>query len=411
MTGQTIDPTARLAHIARFEPEIRAFTACDPARIEADLRTAPAGPLSGRLVGVKDIIDTAHYPTGYGSDIYAGHRATGDAACVALLRAAGATMAGKTVTTEFAFFRPGPTTNPFDPARTPGGSSSGSAAAVAMGMVDIGIASQTAASLTRPASYCGVVGFKPTYGRYALSGVRALAPSFDALGTITPDVATAIAADAVLAAPVPAASTIVPRAPARIGICRTPWWHEAEDGTRMAMAEAERIFGAHTTVEMVEMDEFAAAADLHITIMSFEAAQALAWEYQARREACSPQIVGLIEAGRAITRATYEHAQNEAATLRTRAAALFTRHDMLVAPAAPGEAPLRTQGTGSPIFSRLWTLLYLPTLTLSGLVGPSGLPVGIQCLGPHGGDKTLLGHALWAEWLLPSRPLPSSLKS
>ncbi|MFS3135384.1 amidase [Gluconacetobacter sacchari] len=411
MTGQTIDPTARIAHIARFEPGIQAFAAHDPDRLEQDLATAPPGPLNGRLVGVKDIVDTQHYPTGYGSEIYAGHRATGDAACVALLRAAGASMAGKTVTTEFAFFRPGPTTNPFDPARTPGGSSSGSAAAVAMGMVDIGIASQTAASLTRPASYCGVVGFKPTYGRYALSGVKALGPSFDALGTITPDVATAIAADAVLAAPVPATLPVSPRAPARIGICRTPWWNEAEEGTRMAMEEAERLFGAHTAVETVQMDDFAAAADLHVTIMSFEAAQALAWEYQARRDMCSPQIVGLIEAGRKITRAAYEQAQTQAADLRRRAAALFAQYDMLVAPAAPGEAPLRSQGTGSPIFSRLWTLLYLPTVTLPGLLGPSGLPVGIQCLAPHGTDHALLGHALWAEALLPARPMPPALKS
>ncbi|NVN13432.1 amidase family protein, partial [Nguyenibacter vanlangensis] len=199
-----------LTRIAACEAGIRAFSAHDPALLRREAAQAPDGPLAGVAVGAKDIIGTEDYPTGYGSAIYDGFHTRADATCVALLRAAGAVCAGKTVTTEFAFFRPGPTVNPFDPSRTPGGSSSGSAAAVATGMVDIGLASQTAASLTRPASYCGIVGFKPSYGRYALAGVKALAPSFDTLGTLTRDVAMAARADAVLKGPLPGTPATMP---------------------------------------------------------------------------------------------------------------------------------------------------------------------------------------------------------
>ncbi|MFS3137541.1 amidase [Gluconacetobacter sacchari] len=395
-----------LARIAAREARIRAFSAHDPALLRREAACAPAGPLAGLAIGVKDIIATEDYPTGYGSPIYDGFHTGADAACVALLRAAGALCAGKTVTTEFAFFRAGPTVNPFDAARTPGGSSSGSAAAVATGMADIGLASQTAASLTRPASYCGIVGFKPSYGRYALAGVKALAPSFDTLGTLTRDVATAARADAVLKGPLPGAPATTPRAPARIGLCHTPWWNEAEDGTRRAMSRATALLAAHAAIEPVDLAPFATGCDLHATIMGYEAAQALAWEYRARRALLSPQIAGLIESGQRIGDDTYRAALVAARALRARAADLFGRYDVLLAPAAPGEAPLADTGTGSPRFSRLWTLLRLPTVTLPGFAGPSGLPVGVQLLGPRDGDERLLGHAAWAEALFPARGTP-----
>ncbi|GBQ94899.1 amidase [Acetobacter nitrogenifigens DSM 23921 = NBRC 105050] len=396
----------KLSRIDHFDSSVRAFSAYDPGRAGVAAQRPGDGVLSGLVVGVKDIIDTEDYPTTYGSGIYENHRSRGDAACVTLLRSAGAVVAGKTVTTEFAFFRPGPTVNPFDGARTPGGSSSGSAAAVAAGMIDIGLASQTAASLTRPASYCGVVGFKPSYGRYALSGVKALGPSFDALGVITPDVKIAALADSVLQGPVPTPVALTPSRPSRIGVCRTPWWREAEEGTRMAMASASDLLRDETSMEEVDLSDFVEANDLHVTIMSYEAAQALAWEYQERRNLLSPQIIGLIEAGRKISRSTYVAATEKASALRRRMDAVLDRYDVLLAPAAPGEAPLRENGTGAPTFSRMWTLLHLPSLTLPGLTGPAGLPVGVQLVGRMGDDAGLLEYGAWAEAIFPPRPLP-----
>ena len=397
---------ALISRLETCEPEVRAFTTYDPVRIRADAATACSGPLSGLSVGVKDIIDMAGYVTAHGSPIYDGNMARADAACVTQLRQAGALCAGKTVTTEFAFFRPGPTVNPHDPTRTPGGSSSGSAAAVAAGVIDIGLASQTAASLTRPASYCGTVGFKPSYGRYAAAGVKSLAPSFDTLGTLTRDVATAALADAVLKGPVAAAVTLTPTAPERVLLCRTPHWGEADDSTRMVVEKAASLFAAHVPVVEQDMSAFADAAALHITIMSYEAAQALAWEYTARHNLLSPQIAGLLEAGRTISYATYRAALEQAEQLRDQMAALATPGTVLLAPAAPGEAPRLSEGTGSPVFSRVWTLLRLPTVTLPGLVGATGLPVGVQLLAAFGADEALLDHAAWAETILPARPVP-----
>lgn len=408
MDDKPLDLAARaVARIERHEARVRAFTSYDPARIRLQAEEAPDGPLRGLSVGVKDIIETRDYPTTHGSPIYAANHPSSDAACVALLRQAGALCVGKTVTTEFAFFRPGATVNPYDVARTPGGSSSGSAAAVAAGMIDLGLASQTAASLTRPASYCGIVGFKPSYGRYALAGVKSLAPSFDTLGTLAADVETVARADAVLKGPVPAATTLAARPPARIGVCRTPWWSHAEPGTRAAMEVAGACFRAHAHVEDVDLSDYALAADMHVTIMSYEAAQSLAWEYAARKERLSPQITQLIETGRAIAYDTYRDALRQAATLRERIAGVFDGFDVLLAPAAPGEAPLRETGTGNPIFSRLWTLLRLPTVTLPGLTGENGLPVGVQLLARLDADNDLLDWSAWAEKILPQRPRPA----
>ena len=409
MSGQQVSssgpesPVERaLRTIERLDGQVGAFVTGDPERARMRGRIA-TGPLTGLTLGVKDIIDTADAPTSYGSPIYAGYQPLADAACVALLEAAGAVSVGKTVTTEFAFFRPGTTRNPHDLTRTPGGSSSGSAAAVACGMVDLALGSQTAASLTRPASYCGVVGFKPSFGRYALAGVKGLAPSFDTLGTIAADVATVIAADGVLAGPAPTPRRISAAAPPRVGVCRTPWWERGEAGMQAALMQAASLFAAHTTVEDVELGAFADGADLHILIMGYEAAQSLAWEYHRHKEMLSPEISRLIEAGRGITEAEYRTAVARAEEARRRAVDLFERYDVLLAPAAPGEAPAGHGGTGDPVFSRLWTLLRLPTVTLPGLVGEAGLPVGVQLLGSLGGDLPLLTYALWAERLLPPR--------
>lgn len=393
--------------INKHEGKIHAFTQYNPEQIRRDAAYLSAGPLTGMSVGVKDIVETEAYFTEYGSGIYKNNQSRADAACVTLLKQAGALVAGKTVTTEFAFFQPGPTVNPYDTARTPGGSSSGSAAAVACGMVDIGIASQTAASLTRPASYCGIVGFKPSYARYNAAGVKYLAPSFDALGVVTRDVTSAIKADNVLKGPKPASVELPLQKPKRIGFCKTPWWSQGDADMHQALQSAADLFAQHTSLEDVDLADFEEGADLHLTIMSYEAAQSLAWEYIAKREQISPQIAALIKAGQAITRQDYEEALAKAQNLRQKADILFEMYDVLLAPAAPGGAPLLEEGTGSPLFSRLWTLLYLPSLTLPGMVNKAGLPIGVQFLGRYGADEALLSYGLWAEQILPDRPLCS----
>ena len=404
MTHPVLSPVAAaLDRIAQLDPEIGAFVCVDA---DAAARTMPSGPLSGMTVGVKDIIAARAFPTSYGSPIYEGFRTRQDAACVALLEAAGAVSLGKTVTTEFAFFRPGGTRNPFDASRTPGGSSSGSAAAVATGMVTLGLASQTAASLTRPASYCGIVGFKPSFGRYSLEGVKGLAPSFDTLGLLAATVDDIAAADAVLTGPVPGAVTLAARAPRRIGFCRTPWWDRGEPGMHHALEAAVARLQREVEIEPVDLSPLGHTASLHATIMGYEAAQALAWEYGAHRDRLSPQIIGLIESGRATPRTDYLDALEAAKRARGWIESVFERYDLLLAPAAGGEAPVGLGATGDPIFSRMWTLLRLPTITLPGLTGAAGLPIGIQLLGRLGADAALLDHASWVADRLPPRPIP-----
>lgn len=392
--------------IAAHEPKIRAFAAYDAALVQ-DTATGDSGlPLSGLAIGVKDIIDALPYPTSSGSPLYSGRIPAKDAAAVAQLRAAGGVVMGKTVTTEFAFFTPGPTRNPHDPDRTPGGSSSGSAAAVAAGFIDAGLGSQTAASITRPASYCGVVGFKPSFGCYSLAGVGGLAPSFDTLGLLARDVTTAAAVHAVLAGPVPSAAVARPVPPVRIGLCRTPWWPKAEQATQEAMTGAAQAFSAVVAVDEIDLSAFADGARLHAEIMAFEAAQTLATELQTQPDGLSPVLMSMLQAGMKTDRGDHCRNLRQASDLRDRIAGLFDRYDLLLAPAAPGEAPQGLGATGDPVFSRLWSLLHLPTITLPGFTGPAGMPVGIQVLAAINEDEKLLGHALWAEQLLPARPLP-----
>jgi Asp-tRNA(Asn)/Glu-tRNA(Gln) amidotransferase A subunit family amidase len=406
---------ACLARIDAFEPALQAFQSLDAEQaLVAAVAMDKGGknlPLAGLALGVKDIIDAVPYPTGCGSPIHAERVPRADAACVAQLRAAGAVVLGKTVTTEFAFFSPGPTRNPHDGKRTPGGSSSGSAAATAAGFIDAGLGSQTAASITRPASFCGVVGFKPSFGTYSLAGVKGLSPSFDTLGALTRDATIMAAVHAVLANPIPAAPVAESIAPRRVGICRTPWWDKAEQATRDAIAGAAKVFSTEAIVEDVNMDAFADAATVHAAIMTFEAAQGLAAEMAVGREKLSPVLFGMLETGMRITRDEHVWNLRRATELRKEVQALTDRYDVLVAPAATGEAPVGLAATGDPIFSRVWTLLRLPAITLPGFIGPNRMPVGIQLISRLHDDERLLAHALWAERLLPKAPAPTAYRS
>jgi Asp-tRNA(Asn)/Glu-tRNA(Gln) amidotransferase A subunit family amidase len=397
---------ACLERIARREAQVHAWAWLDPAAALASARQRdqqpPAGPLHGVPIAVKDIMDTVDMPTGYGSPIYQRNRPSWDASCVAMARRAGAVILGKTVSTEFAYFAPGSTANPRNLLHTPGGSSSGSAAAVADGMVPAGFGTQTAASVTRPASYCGVVGYKASLGGFNLAGIKAFAPAFDSLGTLTRDVHDAQWLRwALLGKPGSPDGGMRSTTP-RIGICRTPWWAGADpDCQRAIESAAQALAAAGALVADVELPvHFDQLATHHKTLMAYEAAHSLAFEYDSHKAALSPQLRQLIEDGMAVRREQYLATQQIAALAREQFAHWMNDWDALLAPSATGAAPLGLYATGDPLFSRMWTLLGLPSVTLPGASAANGLPIGVQLICRIGEDEQLLATARWAEPLI-----------
>jgi Asp-tRNA(Asn)/Glu-tRNA(Gln) amidotransferase A subunit family amidase len=342
-------------------------------------------------------MDTTGLATAYGSAIYRWHVPKADASCVALAREAGAIVIGKTVTTEFANLTPGPTVNPHNSAHTPGGSSSGSAAAVADGHVSLGFGTQTAGSVIRPASFCGVAGFKPSFNRHAVAGVKPVSQSLDTIGWF----ATCVEDLALMRCGLLGedfAPLRLGRAP-RIGLCRTHEWRHASPDTVEAVEAAAATFAAAgaTVREIVLPEVFAQLARDQITIMFYEAHRALAWERTAHRAELSPALAERLAEGGTTSIDDYEMAQARAAAARMALDEVFSELDVLLAPSAPGEAPRGLASTGDPIFNRIWTLLGAPCVNLPGFVGRQGLPVGVQLVGPIGADRAVLAHARWAE--------------
>jgi Asp-tRNA(Asn)/Glu-tRNA(Gln) amidotransferase A subunit family amidase len=391
-----------LSRIAERDPQIQAWEilASDAIEQARQIDALPSRPLlCGLPVGIKDLIDTADLPTSYGSPIYAGHRPKADAACVAALRAAGAVILGKTVTTEFAAFRGSKTRNPRDPTRTPGGSSSGSAAAVADRMVPAALGSQTAGSVIRPASFCGTVGWKPTFGTYDLRGVHPLAPSLDTLGFLVRQVADVPWIGAALSgARGPAPIAELPRAP-RLGLCRTDQWEKAEPATRRLVEQAAaRLERAGSEVR--ELEAFAGLADTQAVIMSAEAAVSLRAEREQHDEQLSEQFRSFLLEGEHCPPQRLREARERAENGRHEAPRVFAEVDALITLAAAGEALLGLASTGDPAFCRVWTLLGCPCISLPVLTGPAGLPVGLQLVGARGTDDRLLAVAAWVERVL-----------
>ncbi|MDP1899028.1 MAG: amidase [Rubrivivax sp.] len=393
---------ACLARIAEREPELQAFVVVDAEGALAQARALDAGALRGLLhglpLGVKDLFDTAELPTAYGSPIYAGHRPAADAAAVALCREAGAVVLGKTVTTEFATFHPGPTRNPHHPEHTPGGSSSGSAAAVAAAMVPLALGTQTAASVIRPAAFCGVVGYKPSFGRVSRAGVKSLSETLDTVGGFGHGVRDAALLGAVLTGDLRLLQWQDAAAP-RIGLCPTPEWPQADADTQATWAQAVAALAplAAEWVDAALPAGFATLVPLHKAIMAHEAARALAHERLRHREQLSPALRSLLDDGLAVSGQVQAANQAAAAPLRQQMDALFARHDVLLAPSTLGTAPAGLQATGDPLFCRAWTLLGLPCVHLPFSRGANGLPVGLQLVGRHGDDHRLLA---WAEWAM-----------
>jgi len=380
-----------LARIAEREPVVQAWEALDAEAAIAEARRIDAlrdrPPLYGLPIGVKDLIDTADLPTAYGSPIHRGHQPSHDAESVRRLREAGAIVLGKTVTTEFAVYSPGKTRNPHDPSRTPGGSSSGSAAAVADGMVPAALGSQTAGSVIRPASYCGVMGFKPSFGLLPLEGVHPLAPSLDTLGLFVRALD-----DIPLLVSVLAASPLQIRpAHPRLGFCRTEAWAHAALETQTAVEQAAKALGAR---DVDTGASFAGLIDAQIAIMGAEAAETLGDEPEER---LSPKLREFLRAGAKVTPNRVAAAREQAERCRREIDVTFEQVDVLLTPAAVGEAPEGLGATGDPIFCRIWTLLGVPCLSLPVLKGPAGLPIGLQIVGRRGRDAELLAAAAWIE--------------
>ena len=404
---------ACLDRVAEREGTVHAFAHLDPDAALAQARALDAGalrgPLHGLPLGVKDLLDTADMPTGYGSPIYAGQRPAADAAAVALCKEAGAVVAGKTVTTEFAYFHPGPTANPHNPAHTPGGSSSGSAAAVADHMLPLALGTQTAGSIIRPAAYCGVVGFKPSWGRVPRAGVKSLSETLDTVGGFARSVrdvallGAVLLGDARLAAlahdPDQAATNEAAGRAPRIGMCRTPQWAQADADTQAAWTAAAAALAAQAAAlaEVALPDSLGDLIDLQKQVMAFETARALSHERVRHRDRLSERLRTLLDEGLAIPGAEHTARLIRRAQARHSVGALFEQWDVLLAPSATGEAPAGLGATGDPVFCRTWTLLGLPCVHLPFARGQRGLPVGLQLIGRWGHDHQLLQAAHWVH--------------
>jgi Asp-tRNA(Asn)/Glu-tRNA(Gln) amidotransferase A subunit family amidase len=408
--------TACLGRIAEREASVGAW-----AHLDADLALQRArdadtarrsgtalGPLHGVPVGVKDVFDTHDLPTEDGTPLHAGRTPAYDAAAVAALRAAGAVILGKTVTAELAVCTPGKTRNPHDPNRTPGGSSSGSAAAVADRMVPLAIGTQTNGSVIRPAAFCGIVGYKPTYGLISRYRVLSQSRLLDQVGVFARTVEdAALLAETLIghderdpdtrprARPRLAdAARQGPPVPPRFAFVKTPAWAQAEDDTREAFGELTEYLGP--AVDELDLDRLMAdAVPTHRTIMEADLARSFRREYERSPEAISAALREIIERGRQCLAMDYRDAVDRIAPLNQRLEDLLLEYDAILTPATPGEAPAGLASTGNPVFCTPWTLCGVPAVTLPLLQGASGMPIGVQLVSARHDDARLLRTAAW----------------
>lgn len=402
--------------IARTEGDVGAFVTLDldGARKAATAEGLKGKPLRGLPVALKDIFDTADMPTEYGSRLYAGHRPKTDATMVTQVRRAGGVLLGKTVTTEFAHTDPGKTKNPRNLAHTPGGSSSGSAAAVAAGFVPLATGTQTGGSIIRPASFCGVAGFKPSFGLLPTVGIKCVSWHLDTAGFFAASVADVAFAAAVIAERDLRVDQRAPVSP-RIGVLRQQPWPSASTDMAAALDMAARAASAAMArvKDVLLPPVLAAAFRAHATIHAYEAARALAPEYDRAKEALAqakkaqdPLCKGtreLIETGMKVSADTYDDARRTASQARKAVAELMSEFDVILSPSAPGAPPKGLATTGNSTFNRLWTLMGTPCVNVPGLTDPNGLPLGVQVIGRFGADRATLEAALFVESALARR--------
>lgn len=392
---------ACLERIKAREADIQAWAHLDPALALRQARerdgVSPRSRLHGIPIGVKDVIDTADLPTEYGSPIYQGHRPACDAACVAQVRELGGVILGKTVSTEFATRHPSKTRNPRNTRHTPGGSSAGSAAAVADDMVPIAFGTQTSSSIIRPAAYCGAVGYKPTFNLVNRAGMKFLSESLDTIGVLARTVPDAALIVEELSGAEPARFDQVTSVKPRIGFCRTPYWSQADSATHAALEGAlPKLSKAGAKVQSVELEgEFAELADVQIRMSSYEFYRALTYERTRFPQLISDGLMTRIRGGSQVTRAQYEKAHEIADRCRARLDDIYRDYDILLSPSTTGEAPRGLASTGDPIFGLTWTLMHGPAVTIPVFTGPAGLPLGAQVTGPRGSDARTLTAAEW----------------
>lgn len=408
-TTPTAVVQACLDRIAERNAQIQAFVACDPQRALAGAEQAEAmaaGPLRGVPFAAKDIFDTADYPTEYGSPIYRGHRPATDAGCVALAKHRGAVLIGKVATGEFATQTPSKAVNPLRVTHTPGGSSSGSGAAVGDCMVPVAFGTQTTGSIVRPAIYCGAVGYKPSFGLIATAGMKALSPSQDTIGVITRDVADAAFFTMGLhgARDVMSGSILRPR----IGLCLSRQWDYAHPSTIAAIERAaDKLQKAGAQVTRFWLPaEFEALEATQLRVFAFEARQTLAQERLNSESLLSPRLQARLQSGADIGLDEYTGMLQHVAQMRARARTLFEDYDVLLYPAAEGEAEAGHDYSGSPRYGAIWTLLHMPCVSFPLEIGPGGLPLGAQLIGAYGQDTRLLAAARFATSVLGPVPRP-----
>ncbi|MGD8323733.1 MAG: amidase [Gammaproteobacteria bacterium] len=394
---------ACLQRIDERDADIRAWTVIDVEYARSQARALDSGPIRGPLHGVpiavKDIIATAALPTQYGSSIYAGYQPDHDAACVSAALSAGAIVLGKTATTEFAFLSPTSTVNPLNQAHTPGGSSSGSAAAVADSMVPLAFGTQTAGSVIRPASYCGIVGYKPTYGTIDRAGIKLIAESLDTVGVLARSVSDAalftraITGNRSLLQPLTASNDL------QIGFCRTHDWNEVDSATASIIESAvDRLTGGGARLSTVQLPaEFAQLQWAHTVIQGFEAARNLEFELDTNRLSLSPTLLAMLDNGAAVSKAQYDENSQLVEACRESLAEVFGSCHVLVTASATGEAPTGLGSTGNPVMNRIWTALHTPCISVPAATGPNGLPVGLQIIGRPGDDARALACADWID--------------
>jgi Asp-tRNA(Asn)/Glu-tRNA(Gln) amidotransferase A subunit family amidase len=407
---------ACLARIRETDDNIGAWAFLDPDHVMRQAEALdrhrksgrPIGALHGVPVGLKDIIDTADMPTENGTVIDSGRRPRRDAYVTAKLRAGGALIMGKTVTTELAYFSANQTRNPHDPGRTPGGSSSGSAAAVAAGMVPLAVGTQTAGSVIRPASFCGVFGYKPTHGLIPRTGVLGQAPELDTVGTFAQTLdGAALLAEAMQGFDPQDVDTRVeahhhlledcrsePPLKPLFAFVRQPAWEQADNTTKEAFGELVDALGDRCDeVDLPELFVNGAPAQLNLQMAGL--ARSYRGYYEKAHDRLSARMREAIDEGRAILAQDYLTARDWREVLNSGLDEIFNRYDAILTPAAPGEAPLGLESTGDPAFCRLWTLCGTPAVSLPLMTGPAGMPLGVQLVGRRGWDGRLLRTARW----------------
>lgn len=386
-----------LDRIADREAKTKAFVWFDASLGSLAAAKARVGRLAGIPVGVKDVLDTSDMPAQYGSPIWSGYRPRADAAAVALARGQGAVVLGKTVTTEFAVRHPGPTTNPHNHAHTPGGSSSGSAAGTADYYFPLSIGTQTAGSIIRPAAFCGVVGYKPTFGMIPRVGMKLMAESLDTIGVLARTVADAALFAGVMSRRDLGNPDEKPERAPRIGLCLSSSWNDALSETQALFGNLARVLskkGASVTSFELSYD-FDSLMEDHATIQYSESGKSMSWELGRHRELISPVLLELLDQGLKYSPNDVENAYTRLAQLRSHFDHALGDVDILVTPSAAGQAPQGLSSTGNASFNRIWTALHVPCITVPACAGPDGLPLGVQIVGRRFQDAVVLK---WAQW-------------